>query len=214
MTDETTGAGDGAGTRIRVLIADDEGMIRSALAALLCLEDDIDVIAVCSDGEQAAVEANRLQPDICLLDLEMPGLDGVEVAERLWRTISTRCVIVTRHARPGVLRRALAAGVAGFLPKSRDAREVAAVIRQVAAGGRYIDPEIAADALSDERCPLTNRELDVLRLGQRGETTAQIARSLSLAPGTVRNHISTVLTKLSVDTRQQAALVARDRGWI
>lgn len=214
MTDETTGAGDGAGTRIRVLIADDEGMIRSALAALLCLEDDIDVIAVCSDGEQAAVEAKRLQPDICLLDLEMPGLDGVEVAERLWRTISTRCVIVTRHARPGVLRRALAAGVAGFLPKSRDAREVAAVIRQVAAGGRYIDPEIAADALSDERCPLTNRELDVLRLGQRGETTAQIARSLSLAPGTVRNHISTVLTKLSVDTRQQAALVARDRGWI
>lgn len=214
MTDETTGAGDGAGTRIRVLIADDEGMIRSALAALLCLEDDIDVIAVCSDGEQAAVEAKRLQPDICLLDLEMPGLDGVEVAERLWRTISTRCVIVTRHARPGVLRRALAAGVAGFLPKSRDAREVAAVIRQVAAGGRYIDPEIAADALSDERCPLTNRELDVLRLGQRGETTAQIARSLSLAPGTVRNHISTVLTKLSVETRQQAALVARDRGWI
>ena len=214
MTDETTSDGDGAGTRIRVLIADDEGMIRSALAALLCLEDDIDVIAECSDGEQAAVEANRLQPDICLLDLEMPGLDGVEVAERLWRTISTRCVIVTRHARPGVLRRALAAGVAGFLPKSRDAREVAAVIRQVAAGARYIDPEIAADALSDERCPLTNRELDVLRLGQRGETTAQIARSLSLAPGTVRNHISTVLTKLSVDTRQQAALVARDRGWI
>ena len=214
MTDETTSDGDGAGTRIRVLIADDEGMIRSALAALLCLEDDIDVIAECSDGEQAAVEAKRLQPDICLLDLEMPGLDGVEVAERLWRTISTRCVIVTRHARPGVLRRALAAGVAGFLPKSRDAREVAAVIRQVAAGARYIDPEIAADALSDERCPLTNRELDVLRLGQRGETTAQIARSLSLAPGTVRNHISTVLTKLSVDTRQQAALVARDRGWI
>jgi two-component system response regulator DesR len=212
MTDETTGAG--AGTKIRVLIADDEGMIRSALAALLCLEDDIDVIAECSDGEQAAVEAERLQPDICLLDLEMPGLDGVEVAERLWRTISARCVIVTRHARPGVLRRALTAGVAGFLPKSRDAGEVAAVIRQVAAGARYIDPEIAADALSDERCPLTNRELDVLRLGQRGETTAKIAQSLSLAPGTVRNHISTVLTKLSVDTRQQAALIARERGWI
>ena len=200
--------------RIRVLIADDEGMIRSALAALLRLEGDIDVIAECSDGEQAVAEAERLQPDVCLLDLEMPGLDGVEVAERLRRTISARCVIVTRHARPGVLRRALVAGVAGFLPKSRDAGEVAAVIRQVAAGARYIDPEIAADALSDERCPLTNRELDVLRLGQHGETTAQIARSLNLAPGTVRNHISTVLTKLSVDTRQQAVIMARERGWI
>ena len=199
---------------IRVLIADDEGMIRSALAALLRLEGDIDVIAECSDGEQAVIEAERLKPDICLLDLEMPGLDGVEVAERLRRTISARYVIVTRHARPGVLRRALMAGVAGFLPKSRDAGEVAAVIRQVAAGARYIDPEIAADALSDERCPLTNRELDVLRLGQHGETTAQIARSLNLAPGTVRNHISTVLTKLSVDTRQQAVIMARERGWI
>ena len=200
--------------RIRVLIADDEGMIRSALAALLRLEGDIDVIAECSDGEQAVAEAERLQPDVCLLDLEMPGLDGVEVAENLRRTVATRFVIVTRHARPGVLRRALAAGVSGFLPKSREAGEVAAVIRQVAAGGRYIDPEIAADALSDERCPLTIRELDVLRLGQHGETTAQIARALNLAPGTVRNHISLVLTKLSVDTRQQAVIMARERGWI
>ena len=199
---------------IRVLIADDEGMIRSALAALLRLEGDIDVIAECSDGLQAVAEAERLLPDVCLLDLEMPGLDGVEVAERLRRTVATRFVIVTRHARPGVLRRALAAGVSGFLPKSREAGEVAAVIRQVAAGGRYIDPEIAADALSDERCPLTIRELDVLRLGQHGETTAQIARALNLAPGTVRNHISLVLTKLSVDTRQQAVIMARERGWI
>ena len=202
------------GAKIRVLIADDEGMIRSALAALLRLEGDIDVIAECADGEQAVAEAERLRPDVCLLDLEMPGLDGVEVTERLRRTVTARCVIVTRHARPGVLRRALTAGVAGFLPKSRDAGEVAEVIRRVAGGARYIDPEIAADALSDERCPLTNRELDVLRLGRRGETTAQIARALSLAPGTVRNHISIVLTKLSVDTRQQAVLVARERGWI
>ena len=199
---------------IRVLIADDEGMIRSALAALLRLEGDIDVIAECSDGLQAVAEAERLLPDVCLLDLEMPGLDGVEVAEKLRRTVATRFVIVTRHARPGVLRRALAAGVSGFLPKSREAGEVAAVIRQVAAGGRYIDPEIAADALSDERCPLTIRELDVLRLGQHGETTAQIARALNLAPGTVRNHISLVLTKLSVDTRQQAVIMAKERGWI
>ncbi|AZS39515.1 response regulator transcription factor [Microbacterium oxydans] len=199
---------------IRVLLADDEAMIRSALAALLRLEDDIEVIAECEDGEQAVVEALRLQPDVCLLDLEMPGLDGVQVAEKLHRAIATRCVVVTRHARPGVLRRALASGVSGFLPKSRGADEVAAVIRRVAAGARYVDPEIAADALSDERSPLTDRELDVLRAGRRGETTGQIARALSLAPGTVRNHISVILGKLSVGTRQQAVLMAEERGWI
>ncbi|WP_144793933.1 response regulator transcription factor [Microbacterium paludicola] len=199
---------------IRVLLADDEAMIRSALAALLRLEDDIDVVAECADGLQAVEVAQQLQPDICLLDLEMPGLDGVEVAERLNRSISTRCIVVTRHARPGVLRRALAAGVAGFLPKSRSADEVAAVIRRVAAGARYVDPEIAADALSDERSPLTDRELDVLRAGRRGETTGQIAKSLSLAPGTVRNHVSVVLSKLHVSTRQQAVMMAEERGWI
>ncbi|MCR2785642.1 MULTISPECIES: response regulator transcription factor [unclassified Microbacterium] len=199
---------------IRVLLADDEVMIRSALAALLRLEDDIDVVAECADGRQAVAEALRLQPDVCLLDLEMPHLDGVQVAERLKRTAATRCIIVTRHARPGVLRRALASGVAGFLPKSRDADEVAAVIRRVAAGARYVDPEIAADALSDERCPLTARELDVLRAGRRGETSEQIARTLSLAPGTVRNHVSAVLAKLAVDSRQQATLAAEERGWL
>ncbi|MGP6169734.1 response regulator [Microbacterium sp. A196] len=199
---------------IRVLLADDEAMIRSALAALLRLEDDIDVVAECADGLQAVALAEKLQPDICLLDLEMPGLDGVEVAERLRRTSAARCVVVTRHARPGVLRRALASGVAGFLPKSRGADEVAEVIRRVAAGTRYVDPEVAADALSDERSPLTERELDVLRAGRRGETTGQIARALSLAPGTVRNHISAVLAKLHVATRQQAVLMAEERGWI
>lgn len=199
---------------IRVLLADDEGMIRSALAALLRLEDDIEVVAECADEEQAVAEALRLLPDVCLLDLEMPGLDGVQVAEKLHRATATRCVVVTRHARPGVLRRALASGVAGFLPKSRGADEVAAVIRRVAAGARYVDPEIAADALSDERSPLTDRELDVLRAGKRGETTGQIAKALALAPGTVRNHISTILGKLSVGTRQQAVVVAEERGWI
>ncbi|MEV7693708.1 response regulator transcription factor [Microbacterium sp. NPDC089189] len=199
---------------IRVLLADDEAMIRSALAALLRLEDDIDVVAECADGEQAVAAALRLEPDVCLLDLEMPGLDGVQVSEKLSRTISTRCIVVTRHARPGVLRRALSSGVSGFLPKSRGADEVAAVIRRVAAGGRYVDPEVAADALSDERCPLTDRELDVLRAGRRGETTGQIARTLSLASGTVRNHVSAILAKLAVGTRQQAVLMAEERGWI
>jgi two-component system response regulator DesR len=199
---------------IRVLVADDEAMIRSAIAALLSLEDDIEVVAECANGLEAVDEAVRLTPDICLLDLEMPGLDGVEVAERLSRLVATRCIVVTRHARPGVLRRALASGVSGFLPKSRGADEVAEVIRRVYAGARYVDPEVAADALSDERSPLTERELDVLRAGRRGETTGQIARALSLAPGTVRNHVSTVLGKLHVATRQQAVLLAEERGWI
>ena len=199
---------------IRVLLADDEAMIRSALSALLSLEPDIEVVAECSDGEQAVAEALRIVPDVCLLDLEMPGIDGVEVAARVTRSIATRCIVVTRHARPGVLRRALASGVSGFLPKSRDAAEVAGVIRRVAAGGRYVDPEIAADALSDERAPLSDRELDVLRAGRRGETTGQIARTLSLAPGTVRNHVSAILAKLGVSTRQQAVLLAQERGWI
>jgi two-component system response regulator DesR len=199
---------------IRVLVADDEAMIRSAIAALLNLEDDIEVVAECASGTEAVDQAVRVAPDICLLDLEMPGLDGVEVAERLTRLVATRCIVVTRHARPGVLRRALGSGVAGFLPKSRGADEVAEVIRRVAAGGRYVDPEVAADALSDERSPLTERELDVLRAGRRGETTGQIAKALSLAPGTVRNHVSAVLGKLHVATRQQAVLLAEERGWI
>lgn len=199
---------------IRVLLADDEGMIRSALAALLSLESDIEVVAECADGAEAVTEAVRLKPDICLLDLEMPHLDGVQVTEQLNRTIAARCVIVTRHARPGVLRRALVSGAAGFMPKSRSAHEVAAVIRLVAAGGRYVDPEMAADALSDERSPLTDRELDVLRAARQGESTRQIAHTLSLATGTVRNHISTVLGKLAVESRQQAVLLAEERGWI
>ncbi|MBB2959381.1 response regulator [Pseudoclavibacter helvolus] len=199
---------------IRVLLADDEDMIRTALASLLRLEDDLEVIAECSNGSAAVEAALRLKPDICLLDLEMPGLDGVEVAERLQGVPEVRCIVVTRHARPGVLRRALSAGVEGFIPKSRRAEEVADIIRRVAAGRRYVDPEIAADALADERSPLTDRELDVLRAGQRGETIAQIARTLHLSPGTVRNHVSSVLGKLSVATRQQATVVARERGWI
>lgn len=199
---------------IRVLVADDEAMIRTALSALLDLEDDIEVVAQCADGDEAVAEANRLQPDVCVLDVEMPGLDGVEVVAQLRRAVSARCVVVTRHARPGVLRRALAAGAAAFLSKSRRADEVAAVIRVVAGGGRYVDPEVAADALSDARCPLTDRELDVLRAGSRGETTGQIARRLSLAPGTVRNHVSTILGKLGLESRQQAVLLAQERGWI
>lgn len=199
---------------IRVLIADDEDMIRTALASLLRLEDDLEIVAECRTGTDAVAEALRVQPDVCLLDLEMPGLDGVEVAERLAGRTPARCIVVTRHAGPGVLRRALRAGVDGFVPKSRRAEEVADIIRRVAAGRRYVDPEIAADALADERSPLTDRELDVLRAGRRGETVAQIAATLHLSPGTVRNHVSSALGKLAVSSRQQATVVAQERGWI
>lgn len=199
---------------IRVLLADDEDMIRTALAALLRLEEDIEVVAECGDGGEAIAEATRLTPDVCLLDLEMPVHDGVEVTERLRRSVRTRCIVVTRHARPGVLRRALGAGVDGFIPKSRPATDVAEVIRQVAAGHRYVDPEIAADALANERSPLTERELDVLRAAQTGQTGTQIAQSLYLSEGTVRNHVSSALRKLGVSTRQQAVRMAWERGWI
>jgi len=199
---------------IRVLIADDEDMIRTALAALLRLEPDLDVVAECASGAEALAAAERTRPDVCLLDLEMPGIDGIDTAARLARTVPTRCLVVTRHARPGVLRRALQAGVDGFLPKSRPAQDVAEVIRLVAAGRRYVDPEVAADALADERSPLTDRELDVLRAGRRGETIAQIAAAVHLSPGTVRNHVSSILGKVGVATRQQAVLAAEERGWI
>ncbi|MBW0254193.1 response regulator transcription factor [Cellulomonas sp. PS-H5] len=199
---------------IRVLIADDEDMIRTALAALLRLEPDLDVVAECASGAEALAVAERARPDVCLLDLEMPGIDGIDTAARLARTVPTRCLVVTRHARPGVLRRALQAGVDGFLPKSRPAQDVAEVIRLVAAGRRYVDPEVAADALADERSPLTDRELDVLRAGRRGETIAQIAAAVHLSPGTVRNHVSSILGKVGVATRQQAVLAAEERGWI
>ncbi|WP_147795111.1 response regulator transcription factor [Cellulomonas sp. Y8] len=199
---------------IRVLIADDEDMIRTALAALLRLEPDLDVVAECASGAEALTVAERARPDVCLLDLEMPGIDGIDTAARLARTVPTRCLVVTRHARPGVLRRALQAGVDGFLPKSRPAQDVAEVIRLVASGRRYVDPEVAADALADERSPLTDRELDVLRAGRRGETIAQIAAAVHLSPGTVRNHVSSILGKVGVATRQQAVLAAEERGWI
>ncbi len=199
---------------IRVLIADDEDMIRTALAALLRLEPDLDVVAECASGAEALAVAERARPDVCLLDLEMPGIDGIDTAARLARTVPTRCLVVTRHARPGVLRRALQAGVDGFLPKSRPAQDVAEVIRLVAAGRRYVDPEVAADALADERSPLTDRELDVLRAGRRGETIAQIAAAVHLSPGTGRNHVSSILGKVGVATRQQAVLAAEERGWI
>ncbi|XNY99618.1 response regulator transcription factor [Micrococcus luteus] len=199
---------------IRVLVADDEVLIRGAVEALLTLEDDLEVLPGVSDGTAAVAAARQLRPDVCLLDLEMPGLDGVEAAQQILRSVPTKVVIFTRHARPGVLRRALAEKVAGFVPKSTPAEELADVLRQVAAGKRYVDPEIAATALAGEQSPLTERELDVLRVGRAAHRVEEIAQALHLAPGTVRNHLSNAMAKLGVRTRQEAAQRAWEEGWI
>lgn len=199
---------------IRLLIADDEDLIRGALAALLALEPDIEVVASVGDGIAAIEQAAAVQPDVCLLDLEMPHADGIEAASRILQTVATRVVIVTRHARPGVLRRALAARVSGFLPKSTPAEELADVIRAVASGKRWIDPEIAATALSAERCPLTDRELDALRHARTAVSVQEIADAMHLASGTVRNYLSAAMTKLDARSRHEAAEIAWRQGWI
>lgn len=200
--------------RIRVLVADDEVLIRGAVEALLALEEDLEVLPGISDGIAAVAAAQEHRPDVCLLDLEMPGLDGVEAAQQILRSVPTKVVIFTRHARPGVLRRALAAQVSGFVPKSTPAEELAVVLRQVVAGRRYVDPEIAASALTAERSPLTDRELDVLRAGRDAARVDDIAAALHLAPGTVRNHVSNAIGKLGVRTRQEAERAAWEAGWI
>ena len=200
--------------RIRVLVADDEVLIRGAVEALLALEEDLEVLPGVSDGIAAVAAAQEHRPDVCLLDLEMPGLDGVEAARQILRSVPTKVVIFTRHARPGVLRRALAEQVSGFVPKSTPAEELAVVLRQVVAGRRYVDPEIAASALTAERSPLTERELDVLRAGRDAARVEDIAAALHLAPGTVRNHVSNAIGKLGVRTRQEAERAAWEAGWI
>lgn len=199
---------------IRVVLADDEQLIRGALVALLGLEPDLDVVASADNGTDAVRLATEHAPDVCVLDLEMPPTDGIYTAEEILRTVATRVVIVTRHARPGVLRRALASRVSGFVPKSTPADQLANVIRDVAAGRRYVDPDIAASALSGESCPLTVRELDVLRHGRQGASLQTIARELHLAPGTVRNYVSSAITKLGVTRRHEASTLAWEQGWI
>ena len=199
---------------IRVLIADDETMIRTAMETLLGMEDDIEILPGVADGRAAVHAAQELQPDVCILDLEMPELDGVEAAQEIARTVATKVIICTRHARPGVLRRALAEKVAGFVPKSTPVERIADVIREVMAGRRYVDPDIAATALTAAQCPLTDRELDVLRAGRDAATVAQIADRLHLAQGTVRNYLSTAMQKLGVSTRAEVSQHAWEQGWI
>jgi two-component system response regulator DesR len=200
---------------IRVLLADDEELIRVAVAALLDLEPDLEVVAQAADGRAAVESALAHRPDVAVVDLRMPGLDGLQVAAGLARALpACAVVILTGQGRPAQLQRALAAGAKGFLPKGSPGGALADAIRRVHGGGRYVDPGLAADALTVPECPLTPRELDVLRYAGPDVPVALIARRLHLSPGTVRNHVTAILAKLEVGSRTEAAAVARDNGWL
>ena len=198
---------------ITVVLADDERLTRQAVAALLGLEPDLLVAADVADGEEALRAVAEHRPDVVVLDVEMPGLDGLAVLARLADS-PARCVMLTRHARPGVLRRALSLGAKGFLAKTAPASLLADVIRRVHGGLRYVDPEFAAAALAESDCPLTDRELEVLRHVDDLTTAADIAVRLHLSAGTVRNYVSSAMAKLSARSRTEAARMARDQGWI
>jgi two-component system response regulator DesR len=200
---------------IRVLLADDENLIRTALATLLGLEDDLEVVAQAATGDEALAMARRHRPDVAVLDLQMPDLDGISVAAQLGSLVpGCAVVIVTGHGRAGHLKRALAAGVRGFLPKTVSAPVLTDVVRTVHRGGRYVDPELAAEAISAGDSPLTPREADVLELAAGGAPVEEIAARAHLSPGTVRNHLSAAAGKLGAANRHAAVEVARRHGWI
>ncbi|MFI5528829.1 response regulator [Kitasatospora sp. NPDC051853] len=200
---------------VRLLLADDEHLIRGAMAALLALEEDLTVVAEAASGPEALAMAKAHRPDVAVLDLQMPGMDGIEVATELRRVLpECRTMIVTGHGRPGYLKRALEVGVRGFLPKTVSAADLAGIIRTVVAGGRYVDPELAADAIAAGESPLTPRETDVLELAAHGTSVAEIAERAALSPGTVRNYLSSAAGKLGAENRHAAVRIAREHGWI
>jgi len=199
---------------VTVLLADDEQLIRSALAALLPLNGDITVIAQAADGREAVRMTREHRPDVVVMDLDMPTLDGLQAAAEIHDLDPDQIIVLlTRHAKPGVLRRALKAGVLGFLSKAADPQLIADVIHTVATGQRWIDHGIAALAMTDD-CPLTDRELDVLRETSDGYAVKDIARRLHLAHGTVRNYLSNAMQKTQTATRHEAARYAREHDWL
>ena len=203
---------------MRVVIAEDQAMVRGALAALLELEGDIEVVAQASDGDEALALVKEHEPDVLVTDIEMPGSTGLELAAavaelRQRGELATKVVILTTFARAGYLRRALDAGAAGYLLKDAPASQLADALRRVHAGGRAVDPELAVEAWGEED-PLTDRERRVLRLAAEGHTTAAIASSLGLSEGTVRNYLSEAIGKLGASNRIEAARIAREKGWL
>lgn len=202
-------------TMISVVIAEDQALVLGALAALLGLEGDLDVVGRASNGQEALALCRTLRPDILLTDIEMPLMTGLELAAALaGEGLPTRVMIVTTFARSGYLRRALGAGVRGYLLKDAPAETLAAAIRTVHAGGRAIAPELALESWSGREDPLNERERQVLRLAGEGKSSGDIARQIHLSEGTVRNYLSEAISKLDAGNRVEAFRLARDAGWL
>lgn len=199
---------------IRIVIAEDQRLLRGALASLLDLEDDLEVIGQAADGAEAWELIERLRPDVCLMDIEMPRMSGLDVAERLKAADSPcRIIILTTFARPGYFERAAKAGVNGYLLKDESSDKLAEAIRRVMAGHLEVSPELVFGSLREEN-PLTPREQDILRLAAEGRSAGEIALHLHLSYGTVRNYISETLNKLDVKSRIEAVRLAEEKGWI
>lgn len=200
---------------IRVLVAEDDELIRAALIALLEREQDIEVVAGAADGRRAIQQALAHRPDVAVVDLQMPVVDGIGVVQELGRALpGCACVILTGHGRPRVLRTALASGARGFLAKGAPGTALADVVRRVVAGQRYVDPVLAADALTEPPSPLTPREAEVLSAAGTDRPVPETARALFLSTGTVRNHLAAITQKLDARSRAEAHRIARDHGWI
>ncbi|GMA25557.1 DNA-binding response regulator [Luteimicrobium album] len=200
---------------IRLLLADDQALVRGALAALLDLEPDLEVVAQVGRGDEVVASARDARADVALLDVEMPGLDGIGAAAALRRTYpDCRSLIVTTFGRPGYLRRALDAGASGFVVKDTPAEQLADAVRRVHAGLRVVDPDLAVESLTVGESPLTERERDVLLHAADGGTVAEIAKAAFLSEGTVRNYLSSAIGKTGARTRAEAVRIAQDNGWL
>jgi two-component system, NarL family, response regulator DesR len=200
---------------IRVLLAEDQAMVRGALAALLTLEGDIEIVAEVGRGDEVAPVALAAKPDVALLDIEMPGCDGITAAAALHSKLpSCRVLILTTFGRPGYLRKAMESGVVGFLLKDAPSAQLATAIRRAMAGERIVDPTLAMAALSEGNNPLTEREREVLAAASGGASISEIASSLSLSEGTVRNYLSVAIQKLNAHNRVEAAHIAERKGWL
>jgi two-component system response regulator DesR len=200
---------------IRLLLADDQALVRGAMAALLDMEPDLTVVAEVGRGDEVVAAVRGHEVDVALLDVEMPGMDGVTAARELRRVVpGCRVLMVTTFGRAGYLRQAMAAGASGFVVKDTPARQLADVVRRVHQGLRVVDPGLAAQSLAFGESPLTDRESDVLRAARDGGTVADIARELHLSEGTVRNHLSSAIGKTGARTRAEAVRLALDHGWL
>lgn len=198
-----------------MLLADDQAMIRGAFAALLGLEADIEVVAQVASGDEVVPAAVRHRPDVALLDVQMPGMDGLAAAAALGAQLpGCRVIILTTFGRPGYLRRAMEAGATGFLVKDAPPEQLVEAIRRAHAGLRVVDPQLAAETLTMGASPLTGRERDVLVAAVQGGTVAQVAKKLFLSEGTVRNHLSAAIGKTGAATRAEAVRLATERGWL